>query len=210
MKLILLGGGGHCESVIELIQSLSAYRIEGVLDPMYNQGTRKVMEIPVLGDDSRIPEFASQHYGFVITVGQMKSAAIRRKLYQAVKQAKGFLPTLVAESAYVSKHSVLSEGTVVLHGAVVNISSHVGNCCILNTGSILEHGSSVGDFTHISTRAVLNGQARCGSNVFVGSGTVVNEGVNIGDNCIVGSGSLVRKNLPPNSKWAGNPLKKLR
>ena len=208
-NLILLGGGGHCESVIELIRFQGRYNILGVLDPSFDEGLKKVMDIPVLGKDEDIPKYVKKGCQFVITVGQIKSSKIREKLFNEVKMYGGELPTITAKTAYVSKDSVIGEGTVIMDYCFVNVSTNVGDACILNTGSILEHGCSVGDFTHVSTRVVLNGDVSCGKSCFIGSGTIVNQDINIGDGCIVASGSLVRKNIGANSTVAGNPIKNI-
>ena len=44
-------------------------------------------------------------------------------------------------------------------------------------------------------------------NVFIGAGSIILPGVTIGKNSIVGAGSLVKKNIPPDSVFAGNPAK---
>lgn len=208
--LVLLGGGGHCESVIEVLQQFDHYNLIGVLDPTYIEGARSVFGLPIVGTDDEIEQYVRKGCEFVITVGQIQSSRIREKLYHHVKDIGGRLPVIISKTAYVSRSAQLGEGTVVLNHAIVNVKGQTGRCCILNTGCLLEHGSSVGDFTHVSTKAVLNGEVRAGDRVFIGSGTIVNHGVTIGDDCIIASGSLVRKNLPSGTKAAGNPLRKFK
>ena len=36
-SIVLIGGGGHCKSCIEVINSDGRYRIEGVVDNQYTQ-----------------------------------------------------------------------------------------------------------------------------------------------------------------------------
>lgn len=211
IELILLGGGGHCESVIEVIQGLPEYKIMGILDPSFEKNNAKeLMGIQILGSDDDINVFTRKGYQFVITVGQIKSSSIREKLSKTVLSAGGKLPVIIAASAHVSPTAVIGEGTVVMHNSFVNANASIGSCCIINTGSIIEHSCTIGNFCHISTGAILNGEAKCGSRSFIGSGTVVNHGIKIGDDCIVGSGSLVRKDLAHRSLVCGNPLKELK
>jgi sugar O-acyltransferase (sialic acid O-acetyltransferase NeuD family) len=195
-KLILLGAGGHCESVIDIIESLPNYKIHGILDPIYEENKPlQVLGYCILGNDDRINEFVKSGFEFVITVGQIKSADIRKKLF------------IISKHAYVSKHSSIGEGTIIMNSSVINSNSNIGKANIVNTFSNIEHGCIIGDFNHISTRVTINGGVNIGNEVFLGSGSIVNENVIINNNVIVGSGSIIRKNVHSNSVAFGNPLK---
>ena len=51
--LILVGGGGHCKSVIEAAESMGL-AIGGILDLLENVGGR-ILGYPVIGTDDDIP-----------------------------------------------------------------------------------------------------------------------------------------------------------
>lgn len=200
--LVLLGGGGHCKSVIEVAES-AGYTILGILDMPEMVGT-SVLGYPVLGTDDDIPQYVDKAE-FVITVGFIKNPAIRIKLYNRVKEAGGKLATIIASTAYVSKYATIGEGTVVMHHAFVNAGAKVGNNVILNTFSNIEHDAVIGDQCHISTGTMVNGDCRIGNNCFIGSQSVLANGITIGDDIIVGAGSLVRKSINVKGIYSGNP-----
>jgi sugar O-acyltransferase (sialic acid O-acetyltransferase NeuD family) len=207
IKLILLGAGGHCESVIEVIEALTSYKIQGILDPIYSEfNNHTILGYPIIGNDDKIEEFIKKGFEFVITVGQIKSPKIRKSLFQTVKSKGGRLPVIIASTAYVSKNCEIGEGTVIMNFAMLNSNVLIGSCNIINTFSDIEHGCNIGNFNHISTRVTLNGEVIVENESFIGSGTIVNEGCSIGNNVIIGSGSLVRKNLTNNSLAYGNPI----
>lgn len=211
IKLVLLGGGGHCESVIEVIEQLSGYTIAGVLDPSYtDENKQKVLGYDMIGNDDDIGDFAKKGYQFVITVGQIRNANIRRRLYKTVKSFGGKLPVIVARNAHVSKHSLVKEGSIIMHFSMVNSKTSIGICSIVNTRANIEHGCVVGDFNHISTGVTLNGEVKTGSGVFIGSGSILNERCEIGEFTVIGSGSVVRNKVPSNTLAFGNPLKIIR
>ncbi|MGW9684597.1 acetyltransferase [Flagellimonas sp. 2504JD1-5] len=208
IKLVLLGGGGHCESVIDVIEQLSDYSVEGILDPSFTaEKSQEISGYPIIGNDNMIPSCIKDGFHFVITVGQVKSTGIRKKLYNIVKKNNGNLPVIIAKNAHVSKYSSLKEGTVVMQFAMVNSNSKVGLCCIINNYGNVEHGCEIGNFNHVSTGAILNGEVKTGNDVFIGSGSIINEGCNIGDRVIIGSGSVVRKQIPSDVLCYGNPLR---
>ena len=69
-NLILIGGGGHCKSVIEVAESVG-YNILGILDRPEEVG-KKVLAYDVIGVDDDIPKYVNNS-AFIITVGQIKN-----------------------------------------------------------------------------------------------------------------------------------------
>ena len=203
-NLILIGGGGHCKSVIDVAES-AGYTILGILDRSIQEG-ETVLGYKVLGNDDLVAPFIDKAE-FLVTVGQIKSPDIRIRLNKMVKEAGGKLATVIASTAHVSRHALLGEGTVVMHQAVVNAGAHIGTGCIINTFSNIEHDVKIGDFCHVSTGAMINGEAQIGNNSFVGSQSVVNQCVKVCDNTVIASGSVVNKDIVKPGVYAGNPIK---
>lgn len=201
-NLILVGGGGHCKSVIEVAES-AGYNILGILDMPEDVG-KQVLDYKVIGTDDDIPLYVDKAE-FVITVGFIKNPATRIKLYKKVKEAGGKLATIIASTARVSKYSTIGEGTVVMHQALVNAGAHIGANCIINTFCNIEHDAQIGDQCHISTGTMVNGDCKVGKRVFIGSHSVLSNGINIGDDIIVGVGSIVRKSLYLKGVYFGYP-----
>lgn len=201
-NLILIGGGGHCKSVIDVAES-ARYNILGILDMPENIG-KSVLDYKVIGTDDDIPQYADKAE-FVITVGFIKSPAIRMRLYDKVREAGGKLATIVASTAHVSRYASLGEGTVVMHQAIVNAGARIGENCIINTFCNIEHDAVIGDQCHISTGAMVNGDCKVGKMCFIGSQSVLVNGINICDDVTVGAGSLVRKNILKSGIYSGNP-----
>lgn len=201
-NLILLGGGGHCKSVIEVAES-AGYNILGVLDRPEEVG-KQVLDYKVIGTDDDIPQYVDKAE-FVITVGFIKNTAIRIKLYNEVKEAGGRLATIIASTAHVSKYATIGEGSVVMHNAFVNAGAKIGNNVIINTFANIEHDAIVGDQCHISTGAMINGDCKVGQKVFIGSQSVLANGITVGDDIIIGAGSVIRKSIERKGIYAGNP-----
>ena len=200
--LILIGGGGHCKSVIDVAES-AGFTILGVLDKQDKVG-HDILGYQVIGTDDNIPDYADKAE-FVITVGQIKNTHIRRRIADNVKIAGGTLATIIANDAYVSRHAQVGEGTVVLHHAFVNAGARIGINCIINTMANIEHDVRVGDFCHISTGTMVNGEVQIGNDVFIGSQSVIANGVTVGNNTIIGAGSCVMKSVCGNGMYYGNP-----
>lgn len=201
-NLILVGGGGHCKSVIDVAES-AGYNILGILD-MPEEVGKSVLNYKVIGTDEDILQYADKAE-FIITVGFIKNPAIRIRIYNKIKEAGGKLATIAASTAHVSRYATLGEGTVVMHKAVVNAGANIGINCIINTFCNVEHDAVIGDHCHISTGTIVNGDCKVGERSFIGSQSVLVNGITVGEYIIIGAGSVVRKSISEKGIYAGNP-----
>ena len=192
--LLLVGGGGHCLSCIDVIEAAKIYQIEGVVDSKgsYEPG----LGYPVIGSDEDLPQLLKGSKSALVTVGQIKSPETRHRLFNLLKQLGAELAVVISPKANVSKHSVIGEGSVIMHGAIVNAGARIGNNCIVNSQALIEHGVEVHDHCHISTGALVNGNVTIGKGSFVGSGAIIKEGVRVGENVIIGAGQVVLRDVP--------------
>lgn len=200
--LILVGGGGHCKSVIEAAESVGM-AVRGILDLPTEVG-KEILGYPIIGTDDDIPQYV-EDCDFIVTLGFIKNPALRNKLHTRIEEAGGTLATVVASTAHVSRHATVGAGTVVLHGAIVNAGAHIGKGCIINTLANIEHDAQVGDYCHISTGAMVNGDCHVGENTFLGSRSVMANGVSIPANSVFAAGCLVRKTQRIEGLYSGAP-----
>lgn len=201
-NLILIGGGGHCKSVIEVAES-AGYTILGILDKPDEVG-KKVLAYEVIGVDDDIPQYVNKAE-FIVTVGFINDPSLRIKLYNKVIQAGGKFATLIASTAYVSKYAKIGQGTVVMHQAFVNAGAEIGENVIVNTFANIEHDSCIGNQCHISTGTMINGDCKVGDNCFIGSQSVLSNGISICSDVVVGAGSFVHKSIFQTGIYSGSP-----
>lgn len=207
IPLVLIGGGGHCKSCIDVISASSTFNIIGIVDNKISINDN-VLGFPVIGGDAELERINQRGINFFITVGQLTSNEIRKRIFQNLKNIEATIATIVSPYAIVSKYARIGIGTIVHHNVVVNSDSKVGENCILNTSSIIEHDCIIGNHCHISTGSVINGGVTIGTNSFIGSNSVIKQGVVIGDNVVIGAGSVVVKNIESNQIVFGNPAMK--
>jgi len=202
-EILLIGGGGHCHSCIDVIESENVFKIAGIVERP-GAGANKIksiMDYPVLGSDNDL-ELLKKRYNYaLITVGQIGSSLARKKIFKHLKNIGFILPVIISPLARVSKHANLDEGTIVMHQAIVNACAHIGSNCILNTRCLIEHDVKIGNHTHVSTAVVINGQAVIGSGSFVGSNATIVHGANLLDNYFFKAGTLIK------GERNGNPIK---
>lgn len=205
MKTILLvGGGGHCHSCIDVIEAEGIYSIQGIVEKSGGEHS-EVLAYPIIGNDSDLTQLLGKTSAALVSVGQVTSTATREKLHDLLVELGADLPVIISPASYVSAHSAIGAGTIIMHGAIVNALASVGRNCIINSQSLIEHDAVIGDHCHISTGARVNGGAAIGAGTFIGSGAVLREGVRIGERCVVGAGSVVLKDLPAGTTYVGMP-----
>ncbi|HEY5590801.1 MAG TPA: acetyltransferase [Paludibacter sp.] len=207
--IILIGGGGHCISCIDVVEQTGLYQIIGILDLPEKFG-QEVLNYSVIGTENELEKFLPECSDFLITVGQIKSSELREIIFHKVIKAGGNLPVIISPFAFVSPNARIEEGTVIMHHALVNSGAIVGKGCILNTKSLIEHEAEIGNFCHISTASIINGQAVVGDSCFIGSNTVVSNNTHITANTNIAAGSQVLRNIDHSGTYIGYPLRKIR
>jgi len=188
--IVLIGGGGHCKSVIDIIEQEGRFKISGIIDKPELLGS-DVLGYPIIGNDSDLGILAKKYQYALITVGQIKSPMLRMRLFDLATKAGFILPNIISPNAYVSKHSSIGNGVVIMHNAIVNASSSIGDNCIINSKALIEHDCSISKNCHISTSATINGGVTVESGCFVGSGATIKELITIRENSFIKAGSLV-------------------
>ena len=208
-NLILIGGGGHCRSAIDVIETEDQWSIVGITDREENVGNT-VSGYEIIAPDEELPKLISKYKQCLITVGQLKSASLKRKLFEMAAGYGASFPVISSPHAVVSDNAQIDDGTIIFHQAVVNSGAVIGVNCIINTGAVLEHDAVIEDHVHIAPGAVVNGHCKVGSGSLIGSGAVIVQQVEIGENVIIGAGSVVIRSVTEPGIYAGNPAKKIR
>ena len=205
-KLILVGGGGHCKSCIDVIEQEGRFGIAGIVD-VPEKLHQKILGYEIIAADDDLPRLANEYKNFLITIGQIKSPERRISLYNILKELGAKLPVIISPLAYVSKHAEIGDGTIIMHHALINAGARVGRNCIINTKALVEHDAVIEDHCHIATGAVLNGRVLVSKGAFIGTGATLMQGIKVGRNTVVAAGAVVINNVPDGVEVKGVPAK---
>ena len=200
-KVILIGGGGHALSLLEMMNNFSM--IEGYADIKPNS----LLPLDYLGDDEYIlkhysPDFYKIHHALVYK--DKVNLSLRKKMIELYRNYETY--SFIASSALVSSNSKVLAGSAIFERSVINRSS-IGSNTIINTGSIIEHGCKVGNNVFIAPGTIIGGGVIINDNVFIGSGTIIRDDVTICNDAIIGMGSLVTRDILVPGKYYGRPIK---
>ncbi|MCS7214642.1 MAG: NeuD/PglB/VioB family sugar acetyltransferase [Thermodesulfovibrio sp.] len=188
-KIILIGGGGHCRSVIDVIECEGRFEIYGIVDVKDKIG-KKIFEYEIIGSDEDLYMLFNKVKNALITVGHIYDNSRRVELFKLCEEIGFIMPNVISPFAYVSKYASLGKGNVIMHYAVVNAGAKIGNNCIINTRALIEHDVVVEDHCHISTGAIVNGGTVVRENTFLGSNSVSKEYTEVSG--FIKAGSIVK------------------
>ena len=206
-NILLVGGGGHCKAVIDVIESTSKYKIIGIIDTIENIG-KTVLGYLVIGSDEDLEKMRSLSLNAHVTVGSRGNSLLRKKIFNSLGKYGYKLPNIVSSHAYVSNHAQMGTGNLIMHGSIINANVNIGDNNILNSRSLVEHDSTIGSHNYISTGANINGMVTIRDNCYIGSGSVINQTLIIESNVIIGSGGVVVSDCHEEGVYIGIPAQR--
>ena len=191
MKLRLVGNGGHCLSVQELLEERKNCHLEILSIEQFDMGLL----------DNNVKD-----YDYFFAVGDLN---IRRKMFQKSAELNLSIPTIMSRHATVSQSAQIGLGTVIMPSAVIRTLAKVGSQSIVNTSCIVDHEAHIGSFVNLSPGAVICGKVCIGDSVFVGAGAIIIDGVSICENVVVGAGATVISDITKPGTYVGCPARRI-
>lgn len=204
-SLLLVGGGGHCLTVIDSLPH-DYYKKIGIVDKP-ELTVQTLIDIPFVGCDDNLKSLRNRYDSAFISLGSVGNWRKREKLAKLLKKLNFTIAIIVHSKAFVSRNAILSPGILAASRCTVNACAAIGEMCILNTGCIVEHDCNIESYTHIAPGAIICGGVKIGKGTHIGAGSVIKEGITIGQNVLIGIGSVVTRDVPDNVVAYGNPCK---
>ncbi|WP_077597054.1 acetyltransferase [Oceanobacillus kimchii] len=206
-KLLLIGGGGHCKSVLDTLYRLGTFDELGIID-IPSQVGKFVLETPIIGTDEDLPELFKKGFNSAfVTIGAIDSHDLKIRLVKRLSDLSFTFPNIIDPSVEISTYGEIGEGVFIGKSVIVNANYNIGSFAIINSGSICEHDTEIGDYTHVAPNTTILGGVKIGDRAHIGAASIVKQGTNIGTNTIIGMGSNVLSSIDSNVIAYGNPCK---
>ena len=205
---IIIGGGGHCGVILDILQTLNA-EIIGICDNGMPAGKSIHGEFENLGSDTVLHQFENKHAFVCNAIGHTPRGSARFEAQTVIDNLGFICPPIAHPSAMVSARASLSNGVQIMANATVQANSKVGRFSILNTASVVEHDCIVGSSVHICPGAVICGGTHINDRSFIGANATVSNGLVIGDHAIVQAGVFCDQNLEPREEIRLNQTSKI-
>jgi sugar O-acyltransferase (sialic acid O-acetyltransferase NeuD family) len=206
-KILLIGGGGHCRSVLDTLLELDSYTDIAIADDNIEPGTT-IMGVPVIGSCNDLPGLIAAGYGEAfVAIGSIGNPQVRIRIFDLLEKIGFCIPNIFDKTSVASRYAVLGKGIFAGKNSVINAGAAVGDCVIINTSVVVEHECRVGCFSHISSGSVLCGNVKVGDRTHIGANSVIRQGLTIGADSMIGMGSVVSESIPGSVTAFGRPCK---
>lgn len=206
-RCVIIGGGSQAKVIIDILLQSRGFVAHGIVDAGFRTiGYKDILGVPIIGDDSVLPEIRRQGVAYFIAgVSGTGDNHRRRDLFEKTSQL-GFIPvTLCHPKAVLARSVKVGPGSVIMAGCLINAAAEIGKNCVINTGAIIDHDCVISDHAHIAPGATMSGGVFVGEGAHIGTGASVRQYVRVGEWAIVGAGAVVVKDVPANTVVAGVP-----
>lgn len=185
--LYLIGGGGHCKVLVDVLHILGA-KIGGYNDIVQVEWLES-LTIPRISEE-KLENLCKRGAQLVMAfIGTDVSTLKRRMEKMRMYESYGaILPKVIHPKAIISATATIKEGSQVLAGAVINPYSTVESGSIINTRGVVEHDVVVKSGSHIAPGAIVLGNATIGENCYIGASSIVIQGISVSNNAFIKAG----------------------
>ena len=204
-RVLLLAAGGHGSVVLDALLA-SGTRVSGIIDPGRPVGSA-LFNVPVLGGDEWLDQAMPDDILLVNGIGATPYRNLRSSFFGTWKQRGFSFFSIQHPSAIVGREALLSEGSQIMAGSVVQCRVSIADNAVINTRASVDHDCKIGVHAFISPGVTLCGDVHIGDNVFLGAGAIVLPGIIVGNNAVVGAGAVVTHDVAAGGRVFGVPAR---
>lgn len=148
MRLVIIGVGGHGQTVADVAQQPGKYSEILFLDDHSPLTAGKCADLE---------QFAHSQTGMILAFGNNLG---RLSWLNRLELAEIPAAILIHSTAYVSAEATVAAGTVILPKAVINTGCEVRRGCIVNLGAIIVYGCVIEEGVHVCLGAIVKAENR--------------------------------------------------
>ena len=102
IRIVLIGGGGHCSSIIDAIRTKNDFIIDGIIEQSYNKNT--INGVRIIGTDEDLEKIYNDGCkNAFISIGSIGDPKIRIRLYKKLKMIGYNFPKIIDKSSIIAE-----------------------------------------------------------------------------------------------------------
>jgi len=102
--------------------------------------------------------------------------------------------------------TTIRECVTINRGTNASGKTQIGQNCLIMATAHIAHDCAIGDHSIVVNGVALGGHVIIGKHAIIGGLAAIHQFIHIGDHAMISGGSLVRKDVPPYTKAAKEPL----
>ena len=190
-RVILIGGGAHAFSILDMLKQASPkYDILGYVDIK-----KTSLSLEYLGSDEELAgadDFVPDKVKLVMGIGvQMR---LRKELFTLFKNKGYKFLTYTHPASAISPTAECSEGSVIFPGVILGPGTKIQHNVSIHSNAVVEHRTVVEGHGYISPGVSIAGDCHIGESCFFGINSSVVDSVSLCADTIVGAGAVVLRN----------------
>jgi UDP-perosamine 4-acetyltransferase len=193
MKLIIIGAGGFGREAAWTAET-AGLEVAGVCDDDPGAAPRCAGR-PFFGtieDVVRDGLIAVAEVRFFVAIG---TNAMRRALFERAV-ACGLKPaSVISPHALIAPNAVVGEGSYAGPGCVISVGTRLGRGVIVNNLASVGHDVTIGDFAQVCPGAAISGGCSIGEEALLGTNATVIPLKRIGAKATLGAGALALRDI---------------
>jgi acetyltransferase EpsM len=197
--ILVLGGGGHCKSVVGGLLA-SGLHVAGVLADSPQSWGKEIQGVSILGPFSDLVRYPN--CSAVIALGDNADRRLVAERFPDAHWASVCYPQV-----YINPTARIGAGTVVLSGAAVGPDVIIGTHAIVSANTSVGHDTILEDYAHLAPAAQVGGGARVGRGAMLGMGSIVCPKIKIGEWAVLGAGAVAVTDIPARCRAFGIPAR---
>ena len=208
-NVIIFGTGKLAQMVYYLLQESSHHQVICFTAEREYCHEQTFLSLPLVPFENLEHTYSPDSYKMLTILGGLGGANLREEMFAKAK-AKGYEhinyvhPTVVVEGMV-----EMGENNIVFPYSILGFSGRMGNNNVLREKVYLGHDFAVGDNNFIGVGCNIGGESKIGSLCYIAMGVTITNNITLDDQTFVGIGSLVLKDTERNSKYYGQPAKRI-
>ncbi len=200
-KIVLVGGGGLCLEVIDIVRNNFNYGIKqeivGILDDNLNPG-QTLNGIKVIGKVNIQNDISLK---YLISVGE---PSLKIKLWEKLNLPIDLFTNVISIHSIRFSQNLIGKGNIIFPFSIISTNVEINNHVLIQPSNI-GHDAKIDDFSTISGKCSINGHVNLQKGVFVGSNASINPGVVMEKFSKLGANSHLIKNAKEGKTYYGVP-----
>lgn len=178
----------------------------GFIDDAAEKQGRKAHGYPVFGREA-LSQWPSAR--LLAVPGSPLSYLRRRQIVEGLEVPAGRFASLIHPRASISPLARIGRNVLIMAGVVITSNAVIEDHVIILPNTVIHHDVVIGAWSLIGSNVTIAGGSVIGENCYIGSGTSIMNGLRLEERVLVGLGSNVIRNVPADTRIAGNPARQL-